>query len=74
MYTLYVNKKEKMIQVTKARSIFHHLTYTDEVVKYNDCYYICTKRKPLKEKGKEFHQEWIKELEEELKSLKELKI
>lgn len=74
MYTLYVNRKENKIEINKARNIFQHLNYTDEVTRYNDSYYICSKRKSLKDKAKEVHQEWISELEEKLKLVKEIKI
>ncbi|MBK5242125.1 MAG: hypothetical protein JJD95_12995 [Clostridium sp.] len=41
---------------------------------FNDCYMICNNRKVLKEKALEMQLAWIKETEEELKRLKEIKI
>lgn len=74
MYTLYHNKSERIIEVKKATKGMSNCTYTDEVTYYNGCYFICLKRKPLMEKAEEIKQSWIKETEEILKKLKEIKI
>lgn len=74
MYTLYYQRSEKVIQVLKAKKVFQTLNFTEEVTSYNDCYFICSKRKPLIEKAKEIKQGWVLELEEELNSIKEIKI
>ncbi|MFK4167216.1 hypothetical protein ACI2LM_13300 [Paenibacillus lautus] len=74
MYTLYHSRKEKVIQVKKARKALQDLEYTEEVTRYNDCYYICLKRDPLMQKGREIKEQWIAELEEELNLLKVIEI
>ena len=74
MYILYFNKSERKIKVSKAHKAFLNLNFTDKVAQYNDCYFYCSDRKPLKEKGKEIKQNWIDELEEALFSTKEIKI
>lgn len=75
MYTLYFSKKDKIIKVTKAsKGMQSGVTYTEEVTQFNSNYFVCTKRKPLVEKAKEIQQEWVVDLEEELKALKEIKI
>lgn len=74
MYVLYFNKSERKIKLSKANKSMRNLNYTDQVVKYNDCHYICTERRLLKEKAIEIQQSWISEFEEALNSIKELKI
>jgi hypothetical protein len=74
MYTLYFNRSRKEIELKKARKAFQNLNYTEEAVKYNDCIYICAKRKPLVDKAKEIQQNWVLQLEEELKVINEIKI
>jgi hypothetical protein len=74
MYILYFKRSEKTIKVSKARKTFQHLNFTEEVVRYNDCYYMCANRKPLVEKAQEIKREWILELEDELNSIEQIKI
>jgi|GEM_PF-4322254 len=74
MYLLYFKKSERKIKVSKAHKGMQNLNYTDEVVQHNDCYFICSERKPLKEKAIEIHQSWISEFEEALNSIKDIKI
>lgn len=74
MYTLYVERSKKDIKVSKAHKPFQKLNFTEEIIKYNDCYFLCTNRKTLVEKAKEIQRKWILELEEEINSIKEIKI
>ena len=74
MYTLYFSKKDKDIKVSKAKKVMQNLKYTEEAVQFNDCYYICVNRKPLVEKAKEIQEKWISEMEEELESIKKIKV
>ncbi|PAD72820.1 hypothetical protein [Paenibacillus campinasensis] len=74
MYSLYYSKKEKVIEIKKAKKVLQKLEYTDEVTRYNDCYYICSKRSPLVEKAKEIHGEWVAEIEQELRALRSIEI
>jgi hypothetical protein len=74
MYILYFNKSERKIKVSKAHKSLLNLNYTEKVTQYNDCYFYCSERKPLKEKAKEIKQNWIDELEEGLLLTKEIKI
>lgn len=74
MYTLYVSKSEKKLEVKKAKKVLQNLEYRDHVTRYNNCYYICLKRAPLMEKAKEIKNNWITELEEELNALKAIEI
>ena len=73
MYTLYVKKEKMIIEVKKASKAMSNCTYTNEVVKYNDCYYLCSNRKPLIEKAKEIKESWISELKEKLEKAKSIK-
>ena len=74
MYTLYHNKKERIIEVKKASKAMAKCNYTDDITSYNDCYYICLQRKPLVEKAKEIKKSWIKELEDEMEKVKSIKL
>jgi hypothetical protein len=74
MYTLYYKRFEKAIVVSKAKKVFQTCNFTEEVTRYNDCYFLCSKRKPLIDKANEIKQGWISELEEELSLVKEIKI
>ena len=73
MYTLYHDKSKKEIKVSKAKKVFQNLNYTDDVTRYNNCYYICKTKKPLVEKAEEMKRNWIDELEEQLNKLNEIK-
>lgn len=53
MYTLYHSRKDKVIEIKKAKKALQDLEYTEEVTRYNDCYYICSKRSPLLKKARE---------------------
>ena len=74
MYTLFVSKKERVIEVKKAKKILQDLQYTDEVSRFNDCYWLCAKRKPLIAKANEIKQQWISELEVELSLINSISI
>lgn len=73
MYTLYVRKEKMIIEVKKASKAMSNCTYTNEVVRYNDCYWVCLNRKPLMEKAKEIKESWISELEGKLEKVKSIK-
>jgi len=74
MYTLYHNRKEKIIEVKKAKKAIRDIEYTDEVTFYNSCYFICLKRKPLMDKTKEIKQNWISELKKEIESIEAIRL
>lgn len=74
MYTLYHDKANKEIKVMKAKKAMQYIKYTEEVTSYNNCYFICLKRKPLVVKANEIKQKWISELEKELSLVKDIKI
>jgi hypothetical protein len=74
MYTLYYSRKEKTIKVTKARKALQNLNFTEEVTRYNDCYFICSNRKLLIEKAKDIQNEWLLELVKELETIREINL
>lgn len=74
MYTLYHSRKEKIIEVKKAKKALQGLDYKDHVTRYNDCYFICSKRSLLVEKAKEIKAEWIAEVQKELNALEAIEI
>lgn len=74
MYTLYFDKNRSEIKITKAKKVMQNLNYTDNVERYNNCLYICMKRKPLVEKAKEIRAEWIAEAKENLAKFEAIEI
>ena len=74
MYTLYYKESEPAIKVSKAHKGMQRANYTDEVTRHNDCYFTCTKRKPLVDKALELQLQWIANAEKELQVLKDIKI
>lgn len=74
MYTLYINKDEKVLKVEKAKKPFCNLNYTDIPTFYNSNYYICENRKPLVELARELKNEWISNLETDLETVRCIKV
>lgn len=74
MYTLYVNKMDNKIVVSKASKAMQNAgSYTNEVRQYNLNYLICLDKKPLVEKAKEIKDEWIAEFKSKLEELEGIK-
>lgn len=74
MYTLYISQDEQIIKVAKAHKSLQSLAYTEDVVRYNDCYFLCKERKPLVAQARIIQQQWIAELEEALRTVQAIKI
>lgn len=70
MYTLYHDRKEHVIKISKAKKVLQKLDYTDEVKEFNHCYYFCSLRAPLVAKANALKQSWITDLEDELNLVK----
>lgn len=73
MYSLYFNKNKCEIVLKKMGKIILG-NPTEEVKQFNDCYYISTNRKALKQKGMEIRERWIEETRERLEALESIKI
>lgn len=75
-YTLLVDWKKKTLKLSKPTAGMRtpDVIYTDEIKRYNDSYFICLKRKPLKEKAEQIKAEWIRDLEDQLQTVRDLKI
>lgn len=73
MYTLFFNKSQKTIKINKANKNMQNQKYTDEVTQFNDCYYLCTTRKPLVLKANELWSEWLKEAEQAVDDIRRMK-
>ena len=75
MYELYHSRREKKLEIKPSKNKpFKDDCAIDEVVEYNDYFYLCSDRKLLKKKAEEIKNEWIAEAEKELEQLKEIKI
>ena len=74
MYSLYYNKEQGIIKVSKSIKALQNEKYTEEVTYFNPYYYLCLYRKPLVELAKKIREEWIKEYESKINDLKNLKI
>lgn len=70
MYTLYYSRADKEIKVTKARKAMQMHNFTEEVTRFNNCYFLCSKRKPLIEKAEEIKRKWVLQAEKELDQMK----
>lgn len=83
MYQLYFSKEDiygrnniYKIEIKPLQAGFKK-TFTelpDAPYKYNDCYYLCAKRKPLVNIATEMKQQWIKELEGKMELIKSIEI
>lgn len=75
-YTLLVDWKEKSLKISKPTKGMRtpYVIYTNEVKRYNDSYFICLKRKPLKELAENIKAGWIADAEFELKRVKAIEI
>lgn len=75
MYKLYFSRKDLKIELSPIKNNELMVSRVpDEIVRYNDCYYVCSDRKKLRDKANEIREKWIREVEEELGWLKDLKI
>lgn len=75
MYSLYHNKSKLIISIEKANKWQQRLvTFKEEITPYNDNYFFCLKRKPLKEKALEIKQDWLAEAERNLQAIKDIKV
>lgn len=75
MYNLYHNKEQCVIELRKVRSKERQLQahYTHEPSRFNDCYYICVNRKPLKELAQQLKEGWIIEAKDRLEKTENIK-
>lgn len=75
-YTLLVDWKGKTLKVSKPTVGMRtpDVIYTNDVKRYNESYFICLKRKPLKELAENIKAGWIADLEFELKRVKAIEI
>ena len=74
MYSLYHNKEDNEIEVKKAHKALQNVKYKEEITRYNSYYYLCLHRKPLIELANQMREAWIKEYEDKINDLKNLKI
>lgn len=78
MYKLYHNKNGMELEISKVKANqrwFLELSCNDdEIVRYNDCYYVSKSRKPLNELAKKIKTEWIKEAEGLLEKYRNMEI
>ena len=48
--------------------------YTPEVTYYNNCYYICLDKKPLKKFANELKEQWLNEVMERVELIKRINV
>lgn len=82
-FSLYHMKDSRVLKIerhdkpkfTVKRTVEKENQYqNDEVVSFNDRYYICKDRKKLKQFALELKDEWIEEAQLKLKQLEDIKI
>ena len=75
MYKLFKDKDKLILRVeTIGNLATSGRIVTDEITNYNDNYLICNDKKMLINKAEEIRSEWIKEVEDRLIKLNDLKI
>lgn len=72
MFSLYIDKEKMELVVGKINNLTDIVT--NEIVKFNSCYYIGPDRKELKKYAENMKLEWLKEAEDRVENLKNLKI
>lgn len=76
MYNLYHNKEKGELKLIKVSSSNRklHTTYKAQPSYFNDCYYVCMERKPLKELAISIKEQWLKEAKERVEMLENMKV
>ena len=76
MYNLYFNKEKVELKIKKVSNEGSRLrsNYPSIPTQFNDNYWICLERKPLKEIARRIQTEWRIEAEQRLSAIKNLKI
>ena len=76
MYALYFNREEGVLKIKKNPKAF--VEYKDKVIKepykYNNNYYFCSTRKPLKELAEAMKLSWIGDAYAEVHRLEKIEI
>lgn len=74
MYSLYIDKKEKIIDVNEERksSVLSRQEFKKEITQYNRFIYLCLDKEPLVKMAKEIKEKWISEAEAELEEIKKI--
>lgn len=74
-YQLYFDRKYKELKITPSKNLmFDYNKAIDKVVQFNDCYFVSSDRKLLREKAYEIKAYWISQTEKELEEFKDIKI
>ena len=73
-YELYYNKREGKIEIKPIGIISKFMQPTEEVVLYNNCYYVCLDKEKLFEKAEEIRKSWIDEAEKHYNDMFNVKI
>ena len=73
-YELYVNEKDYSIKVKPARKAFDRVKVGEDILQFNENYYLSTCRKLLVEKAHSIKEMWVKDFESKLERVKAIKI
>lgn len=78
MFKLYHNKAEKKIEISKVKDrewfFLEKQCKEDDIVKYNDCFFLSNSRKELNKLAEELKADWINEYQVLLKQYQNMKI
>lgn len=74
MYSLYIRKKEKALDITeiKGSGVLSKQEFKKEVTQFDSSIYLCLDKEPLVEMATEIKEEWISEAEAELDKLRKI--
>lgn len=74
MYNLYFNKNHVVLKLEKVRNQGSQLQkdYPTKPMRFNDCYYFCTTREPLKVLKQKIKEQWLEDAKRRLEEIKAL--
>ena len=74
IYQLYIDDKNYELKLSKAHKSFEREKVGEDILHYNDNYFLSTSRKALLKEALAVKEMWLKDLEEKLEKVKSLKL
>ena len=74
MYQLFIDKKDCILEIKPVTSTLLKEVETDEIIGIGDKYLVCKYKNSLKKRAREIKQAWLKETEDRLNQINNIKI
>lgn len=74
IYQLYIDEKNYELRVSKATAAFRNAKVGENVLHFNDNYFLSTSKGLLVNEARAVKDMWLKDLEEKLEKVKSLKL